>query len=340
MNPAASASVYTDFSSLAKLRVKAGSDAQGSLDKVARQFESLLMHQVLKSMRQANLGKGLMDSDQSLFYRDMYDQQLSLHLSENGGIGLADVIKRQLAVQGPDGKPMARRLEDYRGSPVMRLASGKTEKSLTERPETLTAQTAKEAIDKHQRDEPVKQVQSARAPELPGLEGAAEGGTGEFVKRLWPWAVEAAGRLGLKPQALIAQAALETGWGKHAMKKPDGSASNNLFGIKADSRWNGDRVSVTTHEYEQGVAIRKKAYFRSYDSIRDSFEDYVNFLHANPRYQKALRVTDDSQRYFSALQKAGYATDPRYAEKIQRVLSGRNMAAGIEGLKNAEDTPL
>jgi len=143
---------------------------------------------------------------------------------------------------------------------------------------------------------------------------------GDFVEKLWPWAMEAAKRLGLKPQALIAQAALETGWGQHLMRKTDGSPSNNLFGIKADKRWGGDRVSVDTLEFEQGVSVKKRAHFRSYDSFRQSFEDYVNFLQSSPRYRGALSATADTGRYFTALQEAGYATDPEYARKIEAVL--------------------
>jgi flagellar protein FlgJ len=152
--------------------------------------------------------------------------------------------------------------------------------------------------------------------------------------------MEAAKRLGLKPQALIAQAALETGWGQHLMRKTDGSPSNNLFGIKADKRWGGDRVSVDTLEFEQGVSVKKRAHFRAYDSLRQSFEDYVSFLQSNPRYREALSATADTGRYFTALQEAGYATDPDYARKIEAVLDGREMAAGLAQLKDGADLPL
>ncbi|MCP4450224.1 MAG: flagellar assembly peptidoglycan hydrolase FlgJ, partial [Planctomycetes bacterium] len=92
----ASASLYTDFQGVAELKAKARTDASGSLDQVAKQFESLFTQMMIKSMRQAKLAEGLMDSDQTKFYQDMYDQQLAVHLSEGKGLGLADVIKRQL----------------------------------------------------------------------------------------------------------------------------------------------------------------------------------------------------------------------------------------------------
>ena len=127
MDNLSSAGIYSDFSGLAELKAKAGRDAQGSLEKVAQQFESLFLHQMLKSMRQANLGEGLMDSDQSLFYRDMFDQQLSVHLAEKGGIGLADFLKRQLAIKSAPESGETKGLEAYRQQPVQRSAANTAE---------------------------------------------------------------------------------------------------------------------------------------------------------------------------------------------------------------------
>ncbi len=140
------------------------------------------------------------------------------------------------------------------------------------------------------------------------------------MRVLAPAARKAARRLGLPPEALLAQAALETGWGAHVMRRPDGASSHNLFGIKADGRWSGERVSVTTLEYKDGVALKTRADFRAYDDWADSFEDYVRFVRDNPRYRRALQATDDAGRYFEELQRAGYATDPAYARKIRRIL--------------------
>ena len=315
MDQLSSTSVYTDFSGLAELKARAGRDARGSLDQVAKQFESLFLHQMLKSMRQANLGEGILDSDQSLFYRDMFDQQLSLHLAEKGGLGLAEFLKRQLSIKSTPQSGETRGLEAYRLRPVRGAAANTSETKL---PEGAPARTAP--------------MDSSGDPR--------NWSKGDFVQKLWPWAMEAAKRLGLKPQALIAQAALETGWGQHLMRKTDGSPSNNLFGIKADKRWGGDRVSFDTLEFEQGVSVKKRAHFRSYDSLRQSFEDYVSFLQSNPRYREALSATADTGRYFTALQEAGYATDPDYARKIEAVLGGREMAAGLAQLKDGADLPL
>ncbi len=322
-----SASIYTNMDGLTALKARASEDAQSSLDEVARQFESLFMQQMLKSMRQASLGEGLMDSEQSLFYRDMYDQQLSLHLAESGGIGLADVIKRQLGgadEAGANGTLPVKSIEDYR-----RLAMALKMYSTPERDNVRTGEAAglpgvtevEQGIPAASKASGVDQPDPRHwSPE-------------EFVENLWPWATEAAGLIGLKPQALLAQAALETGWGKKLIRSADGAPANNLFGIKADRRWEGDRVSVNTLEYEADMAVKKRAYFRSYDSLRDSFHDYVDFLQSNPRYGQALGSTQDSAAYFTELQRAGYATDPNYAKKINAVMNGPEMTRAVERLK-------
>lgn len=311
----ANASIYTSMEGLTALKARASKDAKGSLDEVAKQFESLFVQQMLKSMRQAGLGEGLMDNDQSLFYRDMYDQQLAIHLSESGGMGLADVIKRQLGDTGQAESGNAvmpvKSIEDYR-----RLAM---------------------ALRLYQPGVPDDSVGAADPLQANSTEmnqpDPKHWSSDEFVAQLWPWATEAAGLLGLKPQALVAQAALETGWGKHLIRSADGSAANNLFAIKADQRWDGDRVSVNALEYDQGTAVKRRTAFRSYESLRDSFHDYVDFLQSNPRYDKALESTTDSAAYFTELQRAGYATDPEYANKINAVMNGAEMARALERLK-------
>ena len=302
MQARAAADVYLDFQGLGDLKARARLDQDAGLAEVSRQFESLLMHLMLKSMRQANLGEGLLDNDQSLFYRDMFDHQLALHMAESGGLGLAEMIERQLGGNQAAGEKAKESLEDYRGQ-VVEIAARQAVAVRTERPE------------------PTPQAAAAAPREASENLDPAHWSAEDFVQRLWPWARSAAAELGLAPQALLAQAALETGWGRHLIRMADGSPSYNLFGIKAGPGWEGNRVAVDTLEYEQGVVSRKRASFRAYDSFEDSFRDYVAFLKTNPRYREALASTADSRDFFSALQRAGYATDPRYAEKINGVLA-------------------
>ncbi len=143
---------------------------------------------------------------------------------------------------------------------------------------------------------------------------------GDFVSRLMPDASRAAEKLGIKPELLVAQAALETGWGERVIKRTDGSSSFNLFGIKASGNWQGDSVRVATLEYRDGVMQKEKADFRAYGSFRESFDDYVEFVTSNSRYSSAVNHHGSSEKYIEALQQAGYATDPAYASKVLDIM--------------------
>ena len=160
----------------------------------------------------------------------------------------------------------------------------------------------------------------------------------EFVQQLWPCAEEAGKALGVDPKHLLAQAALETGWGKSLPCDVDGTTSFNFFGIKAGSSWQGDSVSVKTLEFEGGVPVPKQAKFRSYDSAADSFRDYVEVLRNNPRYADALNTGSDAKAFANALQRGGYATDPRYAMKIETI--AQNLAINETALKSSTDAPM
>ena len=126
--------------------------------------------------------------------------------------------------------------------------------------------------------------------------------------------------LGVDPRVLVAQSALETGWGKHTMTRSDGYVSNSLFGIKANHSWKGDAVNMPTLEFENGQFNKQRASFRAYNTVAESMDDYVDFVTKNPRYQSALERASDPEGYTRALQDAGYATDPKYADKIMQIL--------------------
>lgn len=296
------AQVYTDFSGLAALKARAREDQEAALDQVARQFESLFLQMMLKSMRDASLGDGMLDSKQSQFYREMYDQQIALHLSEQKGIGLAEQLKQQL---GGAIAPTHRDLspEDYLGTRIFARQA--------------PAAAAGGKADAQQDEASIT------------LDGTPE----NFLQSLWPLAEQAAAKIDIAPEALLAQAALETGWGRHVMQHRGGGSSHNLFGIKADSRWQGERVRVDTLEYRDGVALNTRASFRAYGSFDESFRDYVDFVQSNPRYRNALRKTSDAPAYFEALQQAGYATDPSYANKIRRILDSDSMQSARQQVK-------
>lgn len=282
---------YLDFQGLSKLRAAAREDSPEALEAVAKQFEGLFLKMMLKSMRDASFGDPLFDSEATGFYRDLLDHQLSLALTKGQGLGFADMIIEQLRghVASPEPKP-----DDDDGDRALRIRRAPhlglppVQAETTEGPPSV-----------------------APAPGFDSKQG--------FIDALRPHAERAGRALGVQPGLLLAQAALETGWGRSVIRHPDGASSHNLFGIKANAGWAGARVSVGTVEFEDGLAVRRRAEFRAYDSFAESFDDYVGFLRAGTRYAKALQKVADPSAFVEALQAAGYATDPAYAEKILRI---------------------
>lgn len=303
MSLPASNSFYADFGGLGALRLAAKRDPEASLPAVARQFESLFMQQILKTMRSASLGDPLFDSEQSQFYREQFDQQLAVHLSEQGGLGLADAIVRQLG---------GGRIPQSPTTPVVLPGARDEPASMPPRAEPTAA--------------------SATAG-VAGTVAGALSGPANFVRAIWDHARTAAAELGTKAEVLVAQAALETGWGRQVPRRTDGGSSNNLFGIKAGQAWAGSRVLVPTLEFRDGVMRREHADFRAYDSLAQGFADYVGVLKGSPRYQAALDAAADPLRYAAELQKAGYATDPGYSAKIRSILQGDTLQAALGPLK-------
>lgn len=263
--------LYIDFGGLAGLRRRARQDARGTLAPVARQFEALFLQMMLKGMRDATLGDPYLDSPALDTYRGMLDQQMALELARGRGIGIAEMLIREL------------------GGAAARAPS----------PSSPPVHAG---------------LRAERATQADGADPF--GSPKAFIETLLPAAQGAARRLGVDPRLLLAQAALETGWGRAVPLRSDGRSSFNLFGIKADGRWHGERTEVATVEYQGGRPVPRQADFRVYGSFAESFADYAGFLTANPRYRQALAVADDPEDFMRAVQTAGYATDPGYADKV------------------------
>ena len=309
----------TDFSQFASLRVAADNNDPEVLREVAGQFEALFIQTMLKNMREASLGDPLLgDSNQHEMYESMLDQQLSLEMSSGRGLGLADMLVRQLG-----GEDAAARVAPTTGhrlpesSPV--AGSGF---SLTESIPAKTYRLPKSS--------PV----GSMVP-LPTWHDAKS-----FAIDVWPHAERAAARLDVAPEAIVAQAALETGWGAHVPQRGDGSSSYNLFGIKAGRGWSGESVSKPTLEFVGGAARPEVAEFRAYDDVSANFDDYSDMLTANPRYESVGGHGDDIAGFAKALQTAGYATDPAYAEKLKAVADSETMQDAIAGLKSSGPQPI
>jgi flagellar protein FlgJ len=245
-----------DFRQFAELRRSARADDPAALREVARQFESIFTKMMLDGMRAASFGDPMFGSDEGDMYQSMMDDQLAVEMSQGKGLGLADLLIRQLSHGG-----------------------------------------------------------DAAADQAPQTSDAAKQ---EFIEKMLPQAQAAGRELGVDPRAIIAQAALETGWG--TAKPADASGeSHNLFGIKAGAGWKGASVASATTEYDAGVAGVEVARFRAYGSSEASVDDYVNLLRDNPRYSAALNTGDDVRAFATALQRGGYATDPDYANKLEAI---------------------
>lgn len=284
---------YTDLNQLNDIRLAGKDDKHLALKQVAQQFESMFMQMMLKSMRSANevfAKDNPLNSFEMGFHRDMLDNQLSLSLSQGRGMGIADALYRQMSQHYlPDS------------------ASAKQSDITFDRQALVSTNPYEHAPrEMHQRNKDSRILDQVKSPE-------------DFIAAVTPYAKKAAAALGVDYKVLIAQSALETGWGEHSIRDRYGNHSFNLFNIKADSRWSGHHVSVPTLEYRDGLPVKEVANFRRYITIEDAFMDYQQFLQ-QPRYGKALAVASDATAYTRELQNAGYATDPFYAEKINRIL--------------------
>ena len=383
---------FTDLNRLNNLKV-GDRESDGNMRKVAQEFESLFLNEMLKSMRSANevLGKdNPLNTPAAKQYQEMYDQQLSVTLSrQGGGIGLADVLMRQMsknkaAVPGEAAATTALTAEVK--APAAATVDSPFVRSSGQRPlwASRVATTPAAAADGHKNDmamlnqrrlalpskltdrllagivpsaDPARAtLNTATVPgrTSPGLDAVLKGSRqpmlsasgvqgrmqiygravaqpplapakqafespDAFVATMLPMAQQAADRIGVDPLYLVAQAALETGWGKSVMRQQDGSSSHNLFGIKATGSWQGAQARAITSEFKGGQMVKETADFRSYDSYQDSFHDLVTLLQSNNRYKEVLNAADKPEQFVRELQKAGYATDPEYASKISQI---------------------
>jgi flagellar protein FlgJ len=272
-----------DSQSLDALRSQAKQTPDKALASAAKQFEAVFMSMLLKSMRDATPQDGMFDTEQTKMFTSMLDQQLSQNVGGSRGIGLADMMVKQLSrhVDKPD-------LETSGKVPAIKPGA-----------EALQVPAQIKAAIPSAYSENVQQ---------------------NFVQRMMPHAAQVSRETGLPAHQMIGQAALESGWGRREILMADGSNSYNLFGIKAGADWNGKVAEIKTTEYHNGVASKPIEKFRAYDSYADAFRDYAQLLSTNPRYAKVMEQGQSVQGFARALQDSGYATDPKYAEKLVQVI--------------------
>lgn len=346
---------YLNANSLDPVKAMGRAKDPQALREIAKKFEGMFVQQMLKTMREANdvFSQGnYFDSSTTRFHRDMLDQQMVLNLTSGRGIGLADHFYQQMMQAHGSGMKsetdIGNAMDGRLTAPVQHRESARENFSNSNGEvyandlEQLNSWVAdfmrmsdsseyRTAMDAEQEQSGITPVNHAYTPALlvkPQLVSArashkasVSDSQENFVSMLKPHAEKAAAELQISPDVLIAQVALETGWGKHVIHDQRGENSFNLFNIKAHSGWRGDKVNVTTLEYRDGIAANERADFRKYADYSQSFSDYVSLMKNNPRYQQALDAGKNSSAYADALQSAGYATDPYYAKKIKSLLN-------------------
>ncbi|MCE0724052.1 MULTISPECIES: flagellar assembly peptidoglycan hydrolase FlgJ [Legionella] len=283
----------SDFNALTELKVQAQNNAKEALPDAAKQFEGIFLQSMLKSMR---MGQHFLDESSPFrgkdreTFQDMLDAQYASTIANSKSIGLADMLAKQMEHNLPTVEQPAKSIPAK--SEISSFPAIPVKAAKQEIPVTTT-------ID-------------------------------EFVKSIWPQAKQAASLIGLDPKVLMAQAALETGWGKFVTKDVDGTSSNNLFNIKSSSGNELDSVNVKTTEYIADTPIKINASFRKYSSIEHSFSDYISLIKGSERYQSALASTGNPEVYVNELHKAGYATDPEYGTKILSIYRGEELNQAIQ----------
>ena len=341
-----------DAQGLDQLKLQARQAPDKAIAGAAKQFEAMFLGMIMKSMRDATPKDGPFDSDQTKMYTAMLDQQFAQQMATRG-TGLADTITRQLSRGGAAPDPatvgdqtsalqmstlaLARLNLDSAAAAVAPATPAAPNFDvqplslddeawvephlISHRPSIATPAAAPIAA-------PVAAPVAATPPAADAV-AASIAQTGGFVNRIWSHAVEAARSIGVRPQFMVGQAALESGWGKHEIRNSDGSATHNLFGVKAGRGWNGPVVEKTTTEFVNGVAQKITAKFRVYGSYGDAFKDYAKLIGGNPRYAGVLAQAQDARGFARGLQQAGYATDPAYAEKLVRVINGSTLRQSL-----------
>lgn len=373
-------SPLSELGGLSRLSEAAARRDPAAVDAVARRFEALFAEMMVSSMRSASQGDPLLGGQDPMF-REMYDREVAASLTSGRGLGIAEMLRRQLAPPASSassfsasssssaaGLPMplhgaaavARPAARTPGAgsavavppagpaaPPAMLASAPalgpplpplpTPPSWWPDPQLASigeavGTPADPGVVGFPRLAPVTDAMPPK-PAVPANLSSPRAGTPEaFVAEVWPHAKAAAAELGVDPRMLVAQAALETGWGRSVMRGPDGKPSHNLFGIKATGGWQGAAVTQGTVEFRGGVMQRERAAFRAYGSVAESFADYVKLVRDNPRYREAVVAGSDGARFAEALERAGYATDPQYAEKLKAIAGGPTLRRALAHL--------
>lgn len=336
-------SLAVDGRSLDRLKLDASRDPQGAVRQAAGQFEAMFMQMLLKSMRDAMPKSGMWDSPGEGMYQSMLDSQIAQTVSGRPG-GLGEMIARQLSRNLPGAAPEVGALPgSASGQAVSAPAVPAAGRSRTGGGASAAADAAgadasgssragRVAGDVTRTGIPLTPGGTVTAPGVKASDVApsghprreatpASGRQDAFVQRLWQPALAAERATGVPASFIVGQAALETGWGRSEMRLPDGRPAHNLFGVKAGSSWKGETVEAVTTEYVDGRAVRTVAKFRAYGSYEEAFRDWAALIGNSPRYAQVVRAGGTVEGFAQGLQRAGYATDPNYADKLTNTIN-------------------
>ena len=303
------------FQGLAQLKAAAQADPRSpqAIRAVAQQFEALLLQQMLGAMDATQLGPDLLGDSSGPMFKSLFNQQLASSISQGQGIGLASFIARELSSRYGQSAP-ATAASSGAASGAAAAQSLAAYRSHAVPTPAVPAPTVPPSAA------PPPAQTTAAAPSPPAAAEDAGGTLAQarrFIAGILPSVQAAARQLGVTPVAILAQAALETGWGRH-------TPGNNLFGVKSGAGWSGDSVQAVTQEVRNGVTTLGAAAFRAYQSAAQSVQNYAALL-SGPRYASARGQGNDVWAFAGALQRSGYATDPDYAAKLVAVAHSPRM---------------
>lgn len=310
MSVQAANSLALDANGLAELKRQSRDDPRAGAKLAAQQFESLFLQMVMKAMRDTVPGGGLFDNQEGKLYQSLLDQQLSQTMASRSATGLAALIEKQLTrslpLEGPLGEAVRHPSAGIERYLQQQALQDRERQGLPPPPATGAIAADRDA------DRVARAADDARAAPLSAH-------APEFAQRMWRHAAAAGNAIGVPPEFLVAQAALETGWGRKELRFADGRPTHNLFNIKAGRSWNGPTMEVIATEYVNGAERQQVERFRAYGSYAEAFADYARLIQS--RYAGVVG-SRDALSFARGLQEGGYATDPRYAEKLMRVIDG------------------
>ena len=286
------------FAQLQQLHQEAAAKNPAAILATAKQFEAMLLDQMLESMSKTSFGPDLLGKSSGPMFQSLFTQQIAQTVAQGSGIGLASTLAKEIA----------NRYHLHWDAKTAAKAEAATTPVTIPAAPSNAGLAANGATPASWQKPGQNLLQRARA----------------FVENILPAVRQAAVELDVSPVAILAQAALETGWGAHA-------PGNNLFGIKAGTGWGGNTLENLTHEFVSGVNTTEDASFRAYQNVASSVENYTQLLLNSPRYRAALGQGNNIIGFAQALQNGGYATDPDYAAKMTALAQGPVMQAALAG---------